>query len=54
MLGALSKGDEVYTKSGVLGTIVGLSDKVIILEISDGVKIKILRGQIGGFEQETF
>lgn len=48
MINALGKGDEIYTKSGILGTIVGLSDKVATLEIAEGVKIKIMRGQIGG------
>lgn len=48
MLNKLTKGDEVYTKSGVFGTVTGLTDKVITLEISEGVKVKFLRGQIGG------
>ena len=48
MINALGKGDEIYTKSGILGTIIGLSEKVATIEIADGVKIKIMRGQIGG------
>lgn len=47
MIAALQKGDEVYTKSGIIGTIFGLSDKVVTLD-SEGVKIKILRSQIAG------
>ncbi|MBP9674476.1 MAG: preprotein translocase subunit YajC [Bacteriovoracaceae bacterium] len=47
-LSSLQKGDEVYTKSGMIGTIVGLNDQVATLEISEGVKMKILRNQIGG------
>ena len=54
MLGALGKGDEIYTKSGMLGTIYGMTEKVITLEITDGVKIKILRSQIGGLSSKLF
>lgn len=54
MLGALNKGDEIYTKSGIIGTIHGLTDKVVTLEVSEGVKIKILRGQIGGLAKKIF
>lgn len=51
-LSELQKGDEVYTKSGILGKIHGLTEKVVTLEVSDGVKIKVLRGQIGGASKE--
>ncbi len=44
----LQKGDEIYTKSGMIGTIVGLTDKVMTLEVADGVKIKVLRQMFGG------
>jgi preprotein translocase subunit YajC len=48
MLSELKKGDEVYTKSGLIGTVYGLSDKIITLEGIEGVKYKVLRSQIGG------
>lgn len=48
MLKALNKGDEIYTKSGIIGTIVGLTDKIVTLEVSEGVKMKVLRAQIAG------
>ncbi|RLA61783.1 MAG: preprotein translocase subunit YajC [Epsilonproteobacteria bacterium] len=54
LLAKLGKGDEVYTKSGVLGVIQGLTDKVITLEVSDGVKMKVLRGHIAGFSAPLF
>ncbi len=54
MLGGLSKGDEIYTKSGILGTIYGMTEKVITLEINEGVKIKVLRSQIGGLSSKLF
>ena len=48
MLGALSKGEEVITKSGLFGTIAGLTDKVVTLEVAEGVKLKVLRSYIAG------
>lgn len=48
MLSKLQKGDEIYTKAGMIGTIHGLTDKIITLETQEGVKFKVLRSQIGG------
>ncbi len=54
MLKALKKGDEIYTKSGVLGKIAGMTDRVITLEIADNVKVKLLRSQVGGLASSVF
>lgn len=54
MLSSLNKGDEVYTKSGIIGTITGLTEKIVTLEVSEGVKMKILRAQVGGPAQKLF
>lgn len=45
-LSQLKRGDEVLTTGGIFGTIEGLTDKFVTLEISDGVKIKILRDRV--------
>jgi preprotein translocase subunit YajC len=44
----LQKGTEVFTKSGMIGRIHGLTDKVVTLEVEGGVRIKFLRSQIAG------
>jgi preprotein translocase subunit YajC len=54
MMSGLNKGDEIYTKSGILGTITGMTDKVITLEVSEGMKIKVLKSQIGGLSAKLF
>lgn len=54
MIDELSKGDEIYTKSGIIGTITGLTEKIVTLEVSEGVKIKVLRSQVGGPSQALF
>lgn len=42
----LKRGDEVLTSSGIFGTIEGLTDKFVTLEIADGVNIRILRDRV--------
>lgn len=42
----MKRGDQVITNSGILGTIDGMTDQFVTLEIASGVKIKILRKQI--------
>lgn len=51
---SLEKGVEVYTKSGLIGTIVGMTDKVVTLEVEGGTKVKYLRSQIGGATKALF
>jgi preprotein translocase subunit YajC len=43
---ALKKGDSVLTSSGIFGTIEGLTEKFVTLEIADDVRIRVLRTQI--------
>lgn len=42
----LKRNDEVVTSGGLLGRIVDLGDKVVGLEIAQGVKVRIERAQI--------
>ena len=44
----MQKGQEVFTKSGMIGKIYGLTDRVVTLELEGGTKVKFLRTQIGG------
>lgn len=43
MVANLSEDDEVVTNGGMLGRIIELGDNFIVLEISDGVKVKVQR-----------
>ncbi len=47
-LSGLKRGDSVLTSSGILGTIEGLTDKFVTLEVASDVKIRVLRSQIAG------
>jgi len=53
LINKLSEGDEIYTKSGFIGKIYGLNDKIVDLEITDGVRVKVLKSQIGGLSKSV-
>lgn len=42
----LKRGDQVITASGILGTIDGMTEQFVTLEIADGVKVRMLKKQI--------
>ena len=47
MLGNLRRGDQVVTNGGLIGTISKVpNDTQLIIEIADGVKVRVLRGMI--------
>ena len=46
MLGKLAAGDEVVTAGGILGRVVEVGESFTVIEISDGVKIKVQKFQI--------
>ncbi len=45
-LKALKKGDRVLTSSGIFGTIEGLTEKYVKLEIADDVSIRVLKAHV--------
>ena len=47
-LGDLKTGNKVVTKGGIYGTITGLKENIVTLEIADDVRIKVTRDAIGG------
>jgi preprotein translocase subunit YajC len=54
LLAELKKGDEIYTKSGILGKITGMTDSIVTIEVEDGAKFKMLKSQIGGSSKTLF
>lgn len=47
MLSSLSKGDKVVTAGGVIGTIVGLTEKTVVLRVNDdNTKIEFARTSV--------
>ncbi len=48
LLTGLKKGDDVITSSGILGKIFSVDEKVITLEVSSGVKLRVLKSFVQG------
>jgi len=46
MIAALETGAEVVTAGGILGKVVELGDQFVVVEIADGVKVKVQRHTI--------
>jgi preprotein translocase subunit YajC len=48
MLAALKRGDDVITTGGMLGKVHAVADKVVTLEVSNGVRVRVLKSSIQG------
>ena len=48
MLNELKKGDEVVTSSGIIGRISGVKDNEIILQVQEGVRIRMQKSAVTG------
>jgi preprotein translocase subunit YajC len=53
-LSKLSHGDEIYTKSGILGKVTGIAEKVVTLEVEGGARMKVLKSHVGGSTAQLF
>ena len=53
MLAAIKKGDRVVTSGGLIGTIVGVTDRRVTLKLGDSVRVECLRSAITGLESEN-
>jgi len=48
MLAALAKGDKVVTSGGICGSVIGLTDKTVVLRVGEdpNMKMEFLRGAV--------
>ena len=53
MLGAIKAGDTVVTAGGLVGKVTGTSERYIVMEISPKVRVKVLRANVTGKDEET-
>jgi preprotein translocase subunit YajC len=52
MLDALKKGDQVITRGGVVGKVSGVQDNILVLEVQEKVRIRVLKSYVEGKLQE--
>ncbi|MBP1647411.1 MAG: preprotein translocase, YajC subunit [Bacteroidetes bacterium] len=52
LLEAVKKGDKVVTAGGLHGTVAGLDDKTVLLQVADNVKMKYERSAIATILRE--
>jgi preprotein translocase subunit YajC len=52
LLDAVKKGDKVVTAGGMHGTVAGLDEKTVLLQVSDNVKMKFERSAISTIVKE--
>jgi len=48
LLSALKKGDDVVTQGGMLGKIHVVTDKIVTLEVANGIRVRVLKSSIQG------
>lgn len=48
-LSQIKRGDEVLTSGGMFGSIEGFNDNFVILEVSEGVKVRFLKSNISSY-----
>jgi len=53
MLGRLKRGDRVVTSGGLHGRITGIDDQVVVMEISEKVRVKVNRSAVSGVAQTS-
>ena len=49
----LGKGDDVVTTGGILGKIIGINDRVVTLDVSNGNELKVLRTQVQAYLKDA-
>jgi preprotein translocase subunit YajC len=53
LIDSMKKGDKVVTSGGMYGTIAGLDDKTVLVQVADNVKVKLDRGSIATIISES-
>jgi preprotein translocase subunit YajC len=50
MLSSLKKGDQVVTRGGIMGTVYGIADTIVTVEVAENIRIKFSRDAISGVQ----
>jgi preprotein translocase subunit YajC len=52
MLDTVKKGDKIVTAGGLHGTVVGVDEKTLLIQVADNVKMKFDRSAVGSIMRE--
>lgn len=52
MLDSLKKGDRIVTLGGLYGTIVSITDKIVVIKAAEKVELTLARSAVNGFQNE--
>jgi len=52
LLDAVKKGDKIITSAGLHGTVAGLDDKTLLIQVADNVKMKFDRSAVASILKE--
>ncbi len=53
LLESLKKGDKVVTAGGLHGTIIGMEEKTVLIQVTDTVKLKLEKGSVTSVTRES-
>jgi|SRR5579871_1873549 len=53
LLAGLKKGDEVILSSGIMGKVFAVEDRVVVIEINDKTKFRVLKQAVQGLVNPT-
>ncbi|MDD5306041.1 MAG: preprotein translocase subunit YajC [Deltaproteobacteria bacterium] len=53
MIDSVQKGDEIITAGGLVGRVTGTSDRFLTIEISEKVRVRVVRSQVASKEVAT-
>ena len=48
MLSEIKRGDDVVTTGGIIGRVTGVKDDELILQVQEGVRLRVLRSAVQG------
>jgi len=48
----LKKGDEVATQGGIIGTVYAVEEKLVVIDVGGGTKLRVLKNQVAGAWRE--
>ena len=52
LLNSVKKGDKIITAGGLHGTVIGVEDKTVLIQVADNVKLKFERTAISSVTRE--